>query len=201
MRAIALAVVLSTAFFVSATAAEPADKSAAPVATTPAESSSPSLWAQAARKYNLDPIDLYGIALQESRRHFSDNQVRPWPWTLHTPEEGGLYFDSFEAAAKKLRELIAAGRTNIDIGLMQLSFAWQGYRVVDPVQLLKPEINIEVAAAILREHLDQFGELRLAIARYHSARLDRGIPYAASVLAIIQHLRQLAEVQLALNEG
>jgi len=194
MRALALAVALATALFVSTVAADPATPAATPPDT-------PSPWAQAARKYDLDPLALYGIALQESRRYFDDNQVRPWPWTLHTPEEGGLYFDSFENAAKKLRELIASGRTNIDIGLMQLSLLWQKHRVADPVQLLKPEINIEVAAAILREHLDQFGELRLAIARYHSARLDRGVPYAASVLTIIEHLRRLEEVQIALGEG
>ena len=41
---------------------------------------------------------------------------------------------------------------------------------------------------------------RLAVARYHSPRRERGIPYAASVLAIADELRQSTAIQLALSE-
>lgn len=158
-------------------------------------------WSRAAEKYNLEAVDLYAIALQESRLRRPDGLVRPWPWTLHSPETGSLYFDTYDAALEKLTSLIAEGKTNIDVGVMQINWGWNGHRAVDPKRLLLPAENIEIAAQILREHLNEYGgDLRLAIARYHSSRMERGVPYAASVLAILEHLRAAKAVQLALAE-
>lgn len=158
-------------------------------------------WSRAAEKYDLEEVDLYAIALQESRLRRPDGLVRPWPWTLHSPETGSLYFDTYEAALEKLTSLIAEGKTNIDVGVMQINWGWNGYRAVDPKRLLLPAENIEIAAQILREHLNEYGgDLRLAIARYHSPRMERGVPYAASVLAILEHLRAAKAVQVALAE-
>ncbi len=152
-----------------------------------------------ATRFNVDALDLYAIALQESRRHFPDGQVRPWPWTLHSPGVGSLYFDTCEQAAAKLTELIAQGVRNIDVGLMQISWMWNGHRVSNPTELLNPIENIDVAAEILRENLDQFGgDIKIAIARYHSAKIERGIPYAAAVLTIRKELDNLSSVKLAL---
>lgn len=156
-------------------------------------------WMVSATRFNVDALDLYAIALQESRRHFPDGQVRPWPWTLHSPSVGSMYFDTCEQAAAKLTELIAQGIRNIDVGLMQISWHWNGHRVSDPVDLLNPTENIDVAAEILRENLDQFGgDVRIAIARYHSAKIENGIPYAAAVLTIRRQLDSLSSVKLAL---
>jgi len=169
-----------------------ADQSRTPMATSgpPGKLIAPgSPWELAAAKHDIDPLDLYAIALQESRLHRPDGRFRPWPWTLHTPSEGALYFDSYESAAAKLRVLVAKGVRNIDIGLMQVNWGWHRHRVQDPTELLRPARNIEVAAQILREHLDEYqGDLRQAFARYHSARPDRGIPYAAAVLEILKYL-------------
>src|SRR5262245_42586382 len=79
-------------------------------------------WLAAARKHNVDPLELYAIALQESRRHRPDGRFRPWPWTLHSHSEGALYFDTYEAVLAKLKSLLARGETNIDVGLMQINW-------------------------------------------------------------------------------
>ncbi len=156
-------------------------------------------WLEAATKHRVDVLDLYAIALQESRRRRSDGQVRPWPWTLHTPTEGSLYFENYEAAVAKLNQLLSSGATNVDVGLMQVNWAWNGHRLPDPAKLLLPRHNIDVAAEILREHLNSFdGDLQLAFARYHSSRIERGIPYAASVLKILEHLRSMDGIAPAL---
>lgn len=168
--------------------------------TTRVTQTESSAWSRAATKYGFEEVDLYAIALQESRRHRADGQVRPWPWTLHSPETGALYFETYEAALEKLTSLLAAGKTNIDVGVMQINWGWNGHRAADPKQLLLPAQNIEIAAQILRENLDQYGDLGLAIARYHSPRTDRGRAYAASVLAILEYLRRAKWVQLALAE-
>lgn len=163
-----------------------------------AESASP--WRTAAEKHDVDALDLYAIALQESRRRRGDGMLRPWPWTLHTPDDGSLYFETYEAALAKLKSLIAQGKNNVDVGLMQVSWRWNGHRSTAE-RLLIPADNIEIGAQILREHLNEYGgDRRLAVARYHSPRPERGIPYAAAVLAIADELRQSTAIQLALSE-
>lgn len=169
--------------------------------STVAAEKSDSPWSRAAERHDVEVIDLYAIALQESRLRRPDGLLRPWPWTLHSPETGSLYFESYEEALDKLTELIAQGKTNIDVGVMQINWGWNGHRAGDPKRLLQPAENIEIAAEILREHLNELGgDLRRAIARYHSPRVDRGVPYAASVLAIRDHLLGAKAVQLALVE-
>jgi soluble lytic murein transglycosylase-like protein len=178
--------------------ANAAERAAEPIIPV-AESGSP--WRRAAERHDVEVVDLYAIALQESRRRRPDGLLRPWPWTLHSPETGSLYFESYQGALDKLTELIAQGKTNIDVGVMQINWGWNGYRAGEPKRLLQPAENIEIAAQILREHLNEFGgDLRQAIARYHSPRADRGAPYAASVLAIRDHLLGAKAVQLALLE-
>lgn len=190
----ALAILLVVAFG-SALAQEQPDASALP---TVAESRSP--WQSAAEKYDLEPIYLYAIALHESRRRRPDGMIRPWPWTLHTAQTGSLYFETFDAALEKLTTLLREV-TNIDVGLMQINWGWNGHRAPDARTLLEPAANIEIAARLLREHLNECeGDLRCAIGRYHSPRRERGIPYAASVLAIVEHLRAAPAIQLALAE-
>lgn len=174
------------------------DQPDAPVMLSTAESGSP--WQSAAEKYDLDPIYLYAIALHESRRRRPDGMIRPWPWTLHTPQTGSLYFETYDAALEKLTALLA-DVTNIDVGLMQINWGWNGRRAPDARTLLEPAANIEIAAQLLREHLNECeGDLGCAIGRYHSPRRERSVPYAASVLAIVEHLRAAPAIQLALAE-
>ncbi len=157
-------------------------------------------WMVAARRYRIDPLDLYAIALQESRRRRADGRMRPWPWTLNSPRTGALYFDSYEAALKQLNELISQGERNIDVGLMGINWYFNGHRARDPASLLNVSENIFIAAQIYREHLDRFdGDRRKAIAHYHSATAKLGGPYAAAVLTIADRLRALNGVHLALG--
>jgi soluble lytic murein transglycosylase-like protein len=179
----------------SAIAEERADAASLPTA---AQSRSP--WQSAAEKYDLEPIYLYAIALHESRRHRPDGMIRPWPWTLHTRQTGSLYFETYDAALEMLTALLV-DVTNIDVGLMQINWGWNGHLAPDARTLLEPASNIEIAAQLLREHLNECeGDLHCAIARYHSPRPERGIPYAASVLAIVEHLRSVPAIEIALME-
>lgn len=159
-----------------------------------------SAWEAAATKYRVEVSLLYAMALRESGLRRSDGAVRAWPWTLRSTETGAIYFDTYEAAVAKLTSLIAHGTKNIDVGLMQVNWGWNGHRQPDPRKLLLPSENIEVAAQILREHLDTSGgDLRNAVARYHNPRAELGIPYAVSVLAIRDFLQKDQSSQEALR--
>lgn len=156
-------------------------------------SSNPSTpWAAAALEYQVDVIELYAIAFQESRRRREHGVMRPWPWTLNSPATGAIYFETYEQALAKLLELIKAGERNIDVGMMGINWGWNGHRAKDAAHLLELNVNIQVAAEIYREHLNaQQGDPRRAIARYHSGRQELGDVYAASVMTIADQLRRL----------
>jgi soluble lytic murein transglycosylase-like protein len=168
--------------------------------SVPGTPSSKSPWIRAAQSHHLDPLWLYALALQESRTVWTDGGLRPWPWTLHTAAEGAIYLESYEAALRKLQQVLAFGTRNVDVGILQVNWGHQGYRLGSAERLLRPADNIELAARILREHLDEYrGDLRLAIARYHSARAELGLPYAAAVLAILARLQRIDGLRVALD--
>ncbi|MGI9295884.1 MAG: transglycosylase SLT domain-containing protein [Pseudomonadales bacterium] len=159
-----------------------------------------SIWIKAASTHDLDPVVLYAVALQESRRMRPDGTVRPWPWTLRAPGYGALYFDSYIEAADKLVEIIESGVENVDIGMMQINWHSNGHLLPDPKLILKPEHNVQLAARILRRELDgQQGDLDNALARYHTPSAARGARYATSVLSILQNLRDTRGLYLALT--
>ena len=159
-----------------------------------------SIWVKAASTHDLDPVVLYALALQESRRLRPDGTVRPWPWTLHAKGYGAMYFDSYNEAADKLIEIIESGVENVDIGMMQINWKSNGHLLPDPKQILKPENNVKLAAQILRRELDsQGGDLNSAIAHYHTPYKQRGTRYANSVLAILENLRGTQGLLLALT--
>jgi len=162
------------------------------IVMSPTSLATESIWMKAADLHNLDPVVLYAVALQESRRIRPDGNVRPWPWTLHAKGHGAMYFDTYDDALEKLIELIDSGVKNVDIGMMQISWGANGHLLPDPAKILQPQNNITLGAAILRRELDQQnGDLRQAIARYHTPSTARGNKYAQSVLTILQNLREL----------
>lgn len=155
---------------------------------------SDSVWQSAGKQFGIDPLLLYAIALQESGQLTPErDSVRPWPWTLHAKGYGALYFPSYEAAAQRLEQLInEEGISNVDIGLMQINWRFNGHLHPNPVQLLLPKYNIPVGARILRDNLKRHdNDLQRAVARYHSGKLERGARYARTVFAILRELDSL----------
>ncbi|SAK82091.1 lytic transglycosylase catalytic [Caballeronia calidae] len=64
---------------------------------------------------SVDPKILAGIALNESAYN-----GRAWPWTLNVAGRG-FFFRTREDAYRAVRYLISNGRSNFDIGLMQIN--------------------------------------------------------------------------------
>lgn len=160
-----------------------------------------SAWEEEASEFNIEAITLYAIALVESRRPWTDGLVRPWPWTLHTPTEKDMYFPTYESALAKLRQILAGGETNVDVGLLQINWRANAYRLPDAAELLIPRNNMHVGAQVLREALDRCGgDWSCAVARYHSPREDLGSRYAAAVRGIAERLRRMPAVLDALAQ-
>jgi soluble lytic murein transglycosylase-like protein len=145
-------------------------------------------WEAVAQRHGVEPLVLYGVALQESRRLRGENLISPWPWTLRSPE-GPRFYDSKDAAVAELRELLTRYR-NIDVGLMQVNLQWHGHRA-SPDALLDAGMNLEVAAGILATAIASApGDLELGIGRYHHWRSEAvARAYGRRVLGIVAALQ------------
>lgn len=118
---------------------------------------------------------LHAVALTESGR-----AGIPWPWTLNV-QGRSLYFRDREAAHAALVTLLRRGYRSIDVGLMQVNLAHNGWRFRDSRAALDPAANVRVAAEILRENHRDTGSVRHAVALYHSSTPWRAGAYLARV--------------------
>lgn len=118
---------------------------------------------------------LPAIARIESGRSV-ENTVRAWPWTLNHAGEG-LYFETRQAALGYLREAVAQGPVNIDVGCMQVNYYWHGENFPAIEAMIDPETNIRYAVQFLRELHAREGSWEAAVKNYHSTDPERGARY------------------------
>ena len=140
---------------------------------------------QAGRKANIDPLLLYAVALCESGYHSDPSKglVAPYPWVLRTPD-GPVYGESRAEAERALHRALKKSKS-VDVGLMQINVLWHGHRVRHPEDLLDVHINVSVAADILNERLKtNRNNWQQSLAQYHSFNVERGYWYATYVLGI-----------------
>jgi Transglycosylase SLT domain len=130
----------------------------------------------------VDPKVLASIALNESAY-----DGRPWPWTLNVAGQG-YYFRSREGAYSAIEKLLADGRCDFDVGIMQINWCYHGQRFVSAWDALSPQTNIAVAEDILNENYRKTGSASKAIAYYHSADPNPGAAYFER---FIVHLEQV----------
>lgn len=142
------------------------------------------------RQEGIPPGLVEAVALAESGRWFpAARRSRPWPWTI-TSSADTFYLSSKEAALAKVRELRAAGRTNIDVGCMQVNLGYHGHAFRSIEQALEPESNVAYGAAFLKRLRMQTRSWARATARYHSSDPDRGEAYRAKVYRLWNEVRR-----------
>ena len=131
---------------------------------------------------SVDPKVLAGIALNESAYN-----GRAWPWTLNVAGRG-FFFRTREDAYGAMRALIAAGRSDFDVGIMQINWRYHHQRFASPWDALSPATNVRVAESILNENYQSTRSVAKAIAYYHSANPAPGSAYLAR---FVRHLNQI----------
>jgi hypothetical protein len=125
------------------------------------------------------------------RRWHSPNPVagsagwgrRSWPWTVTSFDES-YYLESKEAAIAKVRELKARGRSNIDVGCMQINLGHHGHAFATLEQALDPAQNVAYGAGFLRRLHGETLSWASATAHYHSRDPARGDAYRAKVFRL-----------------
>jgi hypothetical protein len=131
---------------------------------------------------SVDPKILAGIALNESAYN-----GRAWPWTLNVAGRG-FFFRSRDDAYSAIRFLISDGRSDFDVGLMQVNWGFHSKRFKSAWDALSPATNVHVAEEILNENFQKTHSAVKAVAYYHSANPEPGREYLAR---FVQHLSQI----------
>lgn len=140
------------------------------------------LAAEAGAQAGLPDGLLPAISLVEAGRGNGKGGVAPWPWTLNEGGKG-MYFDTREEALAYLKEAVARGVTNIDVGCMQLNWKWHSAGFETPEDMIDPARNTRYAARFMVELYNRLGSWDVAAAAYHSTDRDRGQRYLAKVQA------------------
>jgi len=80
---------------------------------------------------------------------------------------------SLRQAKALVRELWSAG-ANFDVGIAQINSVHMRQYEIDPVNFLDPCINIQWAAYVLRQKINQYQETWTAVGRYNGSRNIEG---------------------------
>lgn len=125
-------------------------------------------WDLAGRKHQVDPLLMYAVALQESRRIAGKGMIAPHPFAMNSSRSGALFPDSREKAAATLQEELKTAN-NVDVCPMQISLRWNGSLVQRPSDLFDIRTCLDVGARLLSTALRSApGDLELGIGRYHT---------------------------------
>lgn len=142
------------------------------------------------RAEDMPPGLLQAVALAESgRAHPAHGDARPWPWTVRSGPDS-FYLPSKELALRKVRELHAAGRSNIDVGCMQINLGYHGTAFATLDDAFDPLRNVAYGARFLTQLRAETRSWAKATGRYHSADADRGQAYRARVWRLWRDLRR-----------
>ncbi len=158
------------------------------------------------RAEGIPPGLVRAVALVESGRWLpEDRRTQAWPWTVTAGPET-FYLPSKRAALRKVQQLRASGRSNIDVGCMQVNLGYHGDAFASLDEALDPATNIAYGAKFLKRLRIETRSWARATARYHSSDPDRGQAYRAKVYRRWQELRHArlarpAPVRVAGGDG
>lgn len=126
---------------------------------------------------------LVSIGMVESgRANPLTGVVTPWPWTVNVDGKGAYFANKADAEAY-VRLAESSGAQDVDVGCFQISLQNHPDAFGNLDEAFDPVANANYAAAFL-DHLKlQTGSWNAAIADYHSATPDLGLPYQRRVLA------------------
>jgi soluble lytic murein transglycosylase-like protein len=131
---------------------------------------------------------LLSIGMVESGRADPlTGHAAPWPWTVNV-DGNGQYFASEQDAEAFVRLAQTSGARDIDVGCFQISLEHHPDAFASLPDAFDPTRNAAYAALYLTRLKAQTGSWNAAIADYHSAVPDLGLPYQRQVLAAWKRL-------------
>jgi soluble lytic murein transglycosylase-like protein len=144
--------------------------------------------ASAEQAASLPANILVSIGMVESgRADLATGRVAPWPWTVNA-DGAGHYFASKADAIAFTRLAESSGAADVDVGCFQISLQYHPDAFASLDAAFDPAANAAYAAGFLSQLKAETGSWNTAIADYHSAVPDLGLPYQRRVLAAWQQL-------------
>lgn len=113
-------------------------------------------------------------------------QGRIWPWTVNYAGKARRYLTYFDAI-QDVRRVRGKGRTNIDLGCLQLNMNYAAKGMAAD-EALDPEINADQAAAWLYGLFKKHGSWTAAVKHYHSGRRSHQRTYVCKVYRVYSAL-------------
>ena len=120
---------------------------------------------------------IYKIARLESGR-LVEGRHASWPWSLNNAGKGYFLKDNATALAT-LAKLRAQGKTNIDVGCMQLNIRWHAEFFNSAEQMMNPLDNVRYATRYLEHLYKETGSWEKAVKFYHSRNAKFNTVYYA----------------------
>jgi hypothetical protein len=159
----------------------------APLAPAPASSAEIGPVCEAAalaaeRDWGLPPGLLTAIGTVEAGRRSPPGSAQIWPWTVNARGQGVFLQHQADAVAYS-NALLAQGVRSIDVGCFQVNLAWHPQAFASLAEAFDPAANARYAARFLLRLRSEAGDWGAAIARYHSATQELGIPYRSMVFS------------------
>jgi hypothetical protein len=125
---------------------------------------------------------LAAIGRVESGRSDAAGHVAPWPWTIDAAGADS-YLPTAAAAVASVSERQRQGLRNIDVGCFQVNLRQHPDAFATLQAAFDPQTNADYAASFLTVLRQRTGSWDAAIAAYHSAQPELGIPYRDRVFA------------------
>ena len=120
--------------------------------------------------------------VEAGRRLVPGMGTQIWPWTVNARGRGNFLADPTEAISY-VTSLIAQNVQSIDVGCFQVNLGYHPEAFRSLSEAFDPVANARYAARFLTALHHDSGDWGNAIARYHSATPEIGIPYRTLVFA------------------
>lgn len=146
-----------------------------------------SFWDQAGKRWGVDPLLIYSIALVESRALQSNGNIAPTPWVARINQH--LVMGGEGRVKRALAQADTQAVPVQDVGIMQVYYPMHRDLESDPVALLDPRHNIMIGTEILLQAMRQSSDPVLAVGYYHSHNPVLARYYGRAVLTVYHRLQ------------
>lgn len=144
--------------------------------------------AHAEQAMNVPAGVLSAVGTVESARGGGPLGAAPWPWTINAAGRGAHFATKTEAIAAVFT-LMARGIPTIDVGCFQIDILYHAGVFRSLEDAFDPERNAQEAVKILDQSRRNGADWPTAVAHYHSANPEHGLPYLQRVRAALPNAR------------
>ena len=149
------------------------------------------IFEQAGKDHDVDPLLIYSIALNVSSRYIGDGLIQPSAYAIRSTKLTH-HFDNQNSAKQALSQLLQ-DTDWVDVGLMQISLHYHPQK--NPLNLLDPYQNLSAGAAVLKKRMDSTNDPILGVGLYFTSNKDEAIKHGQDTWGTYSRLRMLINEQ------